>query len=100
VEAGTASSSAGRLVSAASASGFSAASALCFFMKSQARPNPAAANSKIPEAVRATDLIAASLIDELIASSEETAQHRYQSTKYGLWLATASLPGDGFRDIV
>jgi hypothetical protein len=86
--------------SAASAKGFSAASALCFFMKSQARPKPAAASSKIPEAVRATDLIAASLIDEPMASSEETTQHGDQSTKSGLWLATASLLGDGWREIV
>lgn len=50
----------------------SAATALCFFMNSQARPNPAATRSTMPAAVRDADLIAASLISKRIASSKES----------------------------
>jgi hypothetical protein len=41
-------------------------------MNSQARPNPAAIKSTTPAAVRDTDLIGASLIAQLLASSEES----------------------------
>jgi hypothetical protein len=61
-------------LSAACADEVSAATALCFFMNSQAKPTPAATRSTMPTAVRDADLIAASLIARRIASSEESAR--------------------------